>query len=106
MFSYTITIGRNVGTMSDERWAEFQTVVEADFNFVVSQWQAGAGQWEVHRGRGVWGDQPEDSLKVTVLLDEELPSDRVNQLRRYLSENARQYDQDAIALTIGVSELC
>ena len=108
MFSYTVTIGRNVGTepMSDERWEEFQTSVTIDFNFVVNGFQAGAGQWEEHRGQGIWEGTPEDSFKVTVLLEEEIPKDRLDQLRRYLSENARLFDQDAIALTIGVSELC
>ena len=108
MFSYTATIGRNVGTepMSDEHWAEFKASVAADFNFVVNGYQADVGQWEEFYGNGVWEDTPEDSFKVTVLLEEELPKDRLDQLRRYLSENARLFAQDAIALTIGVSELC
>ena len=108
MFSYTATIGRNVGTepMSAERWEEFKASVAADFYFVVNGYQADVGQWEEFYGNGVWEDTPEDSFKVTVLLEEELPKDRLDQLRRYLSENARLFAQDAIALTIGVSELC
>ena len=62
--------------------------------------------FEVHYGKGVWEGVEEESAKITLLAEFELDERGLSTLRNYLSENARQYGQDAIALTIGTSELC
>lgn len=116
MYSYTATIGRNVPAtnpnpmhagkpMTLTTWEQFVEDVKADMLTVSNNYQAGVATMEIHRGKGIWDGVEEESAKITLLLDEALPKDHVNQMRRYLSELARQYGQDAIALTIGESEL-
>lgn len=109
MYSYTATIGRNVGEtpMSDSDWETFIDDVTSDMSN--SAWPNQIEAVEIHRGKGSWQGIEEESAKITVLLKSALPEDgerSLNMLRGYLSENARLYGQDAIALTIGVSELC
>ena len=103
MFSYTATIGRNVGTepMSLTLWKQFEEDVQADMLTALP-----SDIVEVHYGKGVWDGVEEESAKITLLRHAEATPDMLDQLRNYLSENARHYGQDAIALTIGVSELC
>lgn len=48
----------------------------------------------------------EESAKITLRRSAEASPEMLSELRRLLSENARRYGQDAIALTIGTSELC
>lgn len=107
MYVYTATIGRNMRTststyaMSAVRWEQFVEDVEADMLRAVP-----SDIVEIHRGKGVWDGVEEESAKITLLRHSEATDAMLYELRRYLSENARQYDQDAIALTIGESELC
>ena len=68
--------------------------------------KAGDFHAERHLGRGSWGGVEEDSLKITYLIKSALTDEAVATLSRDLSELARLYDQDAIALTIGTSTLC
>ena len=116
MYSYTATIGRNVPASNPNpmfagkpmpltTWETFIEDVSADMHTVSNNYQAGVATMEIHRGVGIWDGVEEESAKITLLLDEALPEDRLSQMRRYLSELARQYGQDAIALTIGESEL-
>ena len=106
MYSYTATIGRNVGTepMTITSWEEFIEDVKADMLSFAIDSAIHVESVEIHRGKGVWEGVEEESAKITLLT----PAQSYNPdiLRRYLSENARHYGQDAIALTIGVSELC
>lgn len=121
MHTYTATIGRNQSQtlvvngeertcdpvpMSDERWSQFEADVASDLITVAYAYQQGIGEIEIHRGEGYWQGVREESSKIEIRLNEPLPADHLDRLRRLLSENARLYGQDAIALTIGESELC
>ena len=117
MHSYTATIGRNVPDMHDQRddvtgeriqapmtltrWEQFIEDVKADMLSAVP-----SDICELHCGTGVWDGVEEESAKITLLRHSKATDDMLDELRRLLSENARQYGQDAIALTIGTSELC
>ena len=59
---------------------------------------------EVHYGKGTWEGVPEDSAMISVR--SHAPITHLHSLRRELGELADKYGQDAIALTIGTSELC
>ena len=102
MHSITITIGRNIGTapMPSDKWARFAEDVTADLLAAVP-----SDIVETHYGTGEWDGIPEDSCKITVLRHSEPTAAMLDNLRRYMSENARVYGQDAIAITIGKSEL-
>ena len=106
MFSYTATIGRNVGTepMTITSWEQFIEDVRADMLRFAVESAIHVESVEIHRSKGTWEGVEEESAKITILTPAQ--SDNPDILRHYLSENARQYGQDAIALTIGVSELC
>ena len=108
MYVYTATIGRNyVSTnfltcqLTLTEWEQFIEDVEADMLRAVP-----SDIVEIHRGKGVWDGVEEESAKITLLRHSEATDDMLYELRRYLSENARHYGQDAFALTIGESELC
>lgn len=119
MLVYTVTIGRNYSTgtsvppsmrgkaMPITLWEQFIEDVTAD---MAKALLGGTGEIgdvaEVHRGTGIWQGVEEESAKITMLLDLPALDDDLDTLRNYLSENARQYGQDSIALTIGQSELC
>ena len=125
MFSYTATIGRNVPTftyaerdfhqdgdritvsapMSDERWVTFEGQVSALIASFARTWMAGTDVVELHRGKGVWNGVEEESTKVTLLTEMELGECALTDLRKALAYYALHYQQDAIALTIGQSEL-
>ena len=113
MHSYTATIGRNYSNsvavppsmrgqaMTLTRWERFIEDVKEDMLHAIPSELA-----EIHRGKGVWDGVEEESAKITLLRHSKATDDMLDELRRLLSENARQYGQDAIALTIGTSELC
>ena len=105
MYSYTATIGRNVGEtpMSDLDWDQFRADVTADMHRFAVESAVHVECVETHYGKGVWYGVEEDSAKITMLTTTQ--ADNPGILRRYLSENARHYGQDAIALTIGECEL-
>lgn len=108
MHVYTATIGRNVGVepMPSARWHQFINDVHNDMVLFAVEAAIHVEDIEIHEGKGRWLDKPEDSAKISIL-SPSLADDRaLGNLRRLLSENARQYGQDAIALTIGESELC
>lgn len=109
MYSYTATIGRNYSNtmpMPLAHWEQFVADVGEDMRATAETSNYGADMTlEVHRGMGVWQGVEEESAKITLLVEEPLTDDALNTLRHYLTENARFYDQDAIALTIGQSEL-
>ena len=117
MIEYIATIGRNVPDMHDQRddvtgeriqapmsdaqWHQFVEDVVADMLSAVP-----SDICELHLGTGVWDDVEEESAKITLRRSAEASPEMLSELRRLLSENARKYGQDAIALTIGTSELC
>ena len=100
MYSITVTIGRNVSDvpMPEQRWRAF----EQDVQELLSR--ATGASTETHRGVGSWEGVVEESTKVTLLADSPL-NVNIGYIRVNLADLARLYDQDAIALTIGESEL-
>ena len=103
MHTYTVTIGRNVGDvpMSEGEWAEFKRRATK----ALDSFGEGADGGESHEGFGVWDETPEQSFKRTLLKDEPMSDDDLHSLKLELVTLARQFDQDAVALTIGQSEL-
>lgn len=117
MFSYTATIGRNFSPthplpglqnkpMSLSAWGRFVEDVQADMYRFAVESAIHVEESEVHYGKGVWDGVEEESAKITILTTSRADDGGLNILRNYLSENARGYGQDAIALTVGASELC
>lgn len=124
MYSYAVTIGRNVPAtnpnpmfagkpMTLTTWETFKDDVAEALRVAIEKtretdgymWPEGTDFWvEAHHGKGIWQGVEEESTKVTVLSDE--PITHLHWLRQELTELAREYGQDAIALTIGESELC
>lgn len=110
MYTYTVTIGRNVGDvpMSDLDWATFED--EVNEALVTVPYERQIAFLETHRGTGVWQGVAEESVKVTMALISALPEESEGcrdllALRNKLFRLAGLYGQDAIALTIGQSEL-
>jgi hypothetical protein len=119
MYVYTATIGRNVPRtlivdgedrnlspvpMTVTMWEQFIEDVKADMSMALHL-DTEPIAVEIHRGKGAWEGVEEESAKIT-LLAESSRHFGLADLRSLLSENARQYGQDAITLTIGQSELC
>lgn len=103
MHSLTVTIGRNYTndgetfTLSDGSWLSFQEEVR----HLLGRY---TGTLEQHLGIGYWQGIPEESAKITLLVENSL-NVNTGYIRVNLERLARTYDQDAIALTIGESEL-
>lgn len=103
MHSLTVTIGRNYTndgetfTLDDESWLNFQGEVRHLLGGYT-------GTLEQHMGVGYWQGVPEESAKITLLVENSL-NVNTGYIRVNLERLARTYDQDAIALTIGESEL-
>ena len=94
--------------MSDEQWATFVEDVKADMASTYADLYLDRAErtFEVHYGKGVWEGVEEESAKITLLAEFELDERGLSTLRNYLTDLAGEYGQDAIALTIGTSELC
>lgn len=123
MYVIAVTIGRNVPVtdptlpqyddvtgvrltepMPNARWADFIESVKRD---VIEALDGNRyGVIEVSEGMGEWGGVTEPNATITYRREHDFDDVELAHLRRYLSENARHFDQDAIALTIGISELC
>lgn len=105
MHSYTVTIGRNVGSqpMSDTRWAEF---IESTQMLLDDAGTSDPDSYvETHLGAGRWANQTEESAKVTLLSVEGLSQGTLVWLKKSIAYFSEHYQQDAIALTIGESDL-
>ena len=99
MSTITVTIGRNVGDvpMTEERWEDFTTKVDRAVAEACDDiWQRAV----VHAGN--WKGNPE--LACTWVADP-WHDDTIGPLRLALRVLAGEFDQDAIALTIGRTEL-
>lgn len=107
MFTYSATIGRNVGAtpMSDTKWFAFQGQVIALVASFAKDWMAGTDVVEHHVGTGAWEGVTEESCKVTLLSHVSLGENAIEDLKKGLAYYAEAYDQEAVALTIGQSEL-
>lgn len=99
----TVTIGRNVGNapMSPNDWARFGARVEG---VLIGALGVELGDIERHDGRGVWDGVEEDSAKFSVLVPD-FDADKYAALKYRLRIIADDFEQDAIALSVGVSEL-
>jgi hypothetical protein len=97
----TVTIGRNVGTepMSLERWNDFAWKTRLAFDRIADLWTVGParGTWEVD---GV--SVSEDSLFYYGPVKDGAD---LGKLRTDLSILATYYDQEAIGMSVGESEL-
>lgn len=113
MYTYTVTIGRNVPShngepMSALDWATFEDeVIEA---LTSAAWERQIAFVEVHRGMGGWDGVTEESVKIMMALKSALPEltedcrDLLS-LRNSLRDLVAFYGQDALALSIGECEL-
>ena len=94
----TISIGRNVGDepMSDGEWVAFcsdiwQALYDADATVYVDEAKS-VGEWDgIREESRTWVASVDDSV--------------IDWIRISLAEFCRTYRQDAIALTVGVTEL-
>lgn len=116
MFSYTATIGRNFSPthplpglqskpMTLSAWERFAEDVQADMVKYLQAGQVEPVTVEVHYGRGEWNGVTEESAKITVLRNDYADADYLTDLRYSLEILASDYGQDAIAFTVGTSEL-
>jgi len=106
MYAIIVTIGRNVGTapMSDTRWAEF--IEDVRGTLCQNTFERQRAQLNTTEGMGEWDGIPEPNAQVTVLLRSQISDESKDLLRRDLSELARLYEQEAIAVMFATSELC
>lgn len=133
MYSYAITIGRNTpvtdptlpqyddvtgdriqAPMSITQWETFKDDAAEALRVAFEKtrdtdsygWSDGDDEMviEAHHGKGVWKGVEEESTKVTMLTAS--PVTHLHWLRGELTALAREYGQDAIAFTVGESELC
>ena len=125
MYSYTATIGRNLTSfvyderdthqdgeptrvqvpMSEQNWADFVDTIEAHFAGLILDWQDADAVVETHRGTGIWDGVEEESAKITLLSSGTMNPTELGQTRVLLNKLANKYNQEAIAFTIGESEL-
>jgi len=108
MHSVTVTIGRNFTSrlhpertqeLSAEAWKEFIEDVKDALSYHMIEDE---DTLEVHLGSGSWQGIEEESAKVTLLSSDPIfPAKLIKRLKTL----AAIYAQDAIALTIGESEL-
>lgn len=110
MQAVTVTIGRNRRPEStvepntalpETSWAGFVGAVRD----ALDHYLAVPGSWiEVHYGVGEWDGVREESAKVTITGDH-LTLERLPWVRNRLGRVAVFFDQDAIALHVGQSDL-
>ena len=94
-----VSIGRNVGDvpMSDDRWVLFRDQVGAAVHVCATTVHV-----DQALSQGSWQGIPEDAATWVA----EVPTwGAIDNLRRRLGALARHWSQDAIALTIGDTEL-
>ncbi len=110
MHTYTVTIGRHVGTepMPEHEWAMFEDRINETLCYFGGEQHREGGDpsmIETHRGTGVWDGVEEESIKMTLLTTTPIRPLNLEVLRKDLGQIAYHHRQDAIALTIGTSEL-
>lgn len=101
MFQLQVSIGRNIGAepMSADLWRSFQDDARAN---LYAHTTGDERTVEFHYGTGVWDGVAEESAHVTIHTVRDY--DRAG-LTRALAVLAHVYGQDAIALSIGVTDL-
>lgn len=101
----TVTIGRNVadgrggqGPMPKDRWQDFRTIVRQSLaNNLAPDFSAS------YDGTGEWGGVSEES--TTFVFSGVTSTTPAADVRTWLSYLAREFGQDAIALTVGDTTL-
>lgn len=98
MLSYTVTIGRNVGSepMSDDDWIEFQTLVQQTLERVLEP-----SAVFVYTGMGEWDGEAEESTAYLVLST--IPA--FSLLDERLGMLAEAFGQEAIGWSCGAAHL-
>lgn len=104
MYEYSVTIGRNVSDapMHESIWVQFQDSTEytltrdLPLSGTTVERAYGAGEWE-----GI----TEDNARIVARTDSPLTPSQLDALRNGLALTAALFGQDALALTIGTSEL-
>lgn len=105
MFSYTVTIGRNIKgkPMPSNKWLRFIDTVTEDMDCLLIPIYGDA--IEIHHGTGTWNGITEESVKITVLTNYEPTKNQLEAVKGFLKLNATEFKQDAIAFTVGNAEL-
>ncbi len=112
MFTYDVTIGRNVGDqpMSDIQWDVFQRDV-LDAIVTTARRHVDTDNpdiWAVEswtRGVGTWNGMTEESAHFQLRTADKLSTADVAALVFWLKVKAAEFKQDAIALSFGESTL-
>jgi deoxyadenosine/deoxycytidine kinase len=114
MKTATVTIGRNnknpqIGPLWDSEWETFIDRVTAALRSFESKANGGDDTWtEIHLGTGTWNNIPEESAKITIFYtaeDSSREQKAINELKETLAILGNIFEQDAIALSLGTSEL-
>ena len=100
MTATTVSIGRNVGddTLSDEAWSDFREAVLDQLD------HAGLDIVFAGRGQGYWTPEDGDTVEEEAFTAVALGSPRFALAPRFAAL-ARQYGQEAIAVTTGETHL-
>lgn len=114
MKTATVTIGRNTNNtpitpLWPSEWENFIDRVTAALRVFEVEANAGDDTWtEIHLGTGNWNNVPEESAKITVFYTAEDSSREqraIDELKQTLALLSHIFQQDAIALSLGTSEL-
>lgn len=107
MYEYSVTIGRNIGNdpMSTHDWRVFRETVTLHLTVVASLDDVQIDAIETTRGTGEWNGVREDNARVVMRTLSPLSETALGNLRVRLGNLATANMQDAIAFTIGTSEL-
>lgn len=107
MHEYSVTIGRNVGDepMSTHDWRLFRESVNMHLTIIATIDDVQIDAIETTRGTGEWNGVREDNARVVMRTLSPLSETALGKLRVRLGNLATANMQDAIAFTIGTSEL-
>lgn len=105
-FQITATIGRNLPTTGQlplQRWEQFEENVRGVFLSTLPA--EGMLFFQTFRGTGVWQSEPEDAIHFLFVTETAPTNEVLNKLRARLAHTAYWFNQDAIAIGLGSSEL-
>ena len=107
MYVYSLTIGRNIGSepMTKLSWGWFQYDAMEMLRSAALDAALHVDAEERSFGTGVWDGIPEDNATLSIRTTAKMDDSVLNRLRKSAKALAATYRQDAIALTIGTSEL-
>lgn len=107
MYVYSLTIGRNVGSdpMPPIQWCSCRNDAMEILRSAARDAALHVDAEERSFGIGVWDGIAEDNATLSIRTTAKIDDSILNQLRKSVKALAATYRQDAIALTIGTSEL-